>query len=367
MSKKNLMKAARKNLICNIMKRKQLKIIISMMLVMAVSCGEPETVVTDIVHTDGSVTRKIEMKTMDNNFRISNVQVPYDSTWIIRDSLEINSDGDTTYVRRTEKLFASVDQINKDYLADSSVNRDVKRKAEFKKRFKWFNTEYLYAEVIEKTMSYGYPVTDFLNDEELVWFYSPENITNEKLNSPDSLKYKAFSDSIDQKIENWTIKSLVSEWIGEFSNLTKGRAEGDMTPDVLKAREDEFIGVINQGGEKFDSLWSNGILLKEFIGEANALKYQTEADSAENIVSEHLWVDFVRYTQRIVMPGEIIGTNGLIDSAKIMQWQIKSHYFMTEPFVMYAESKIPNKWAWIVSGFFLLFVLAGIIFRIIKK
>jgi hypothetical protein len=34
---------------------------------------------------------------------------------------------------------------------------------------------------------------------------------------------------------------------------------------------------------------------------------------------------------------------------------------------MWAESKEPNKWAWIVSGIFLLFVLAGIIFKSIKK
>ena len=34
---------------------------------------------------------------------------------------------------------------------------------------------------------------------------------------------------------------------------------------------------------------------------------------------------------------------------------------------MWAESKETNKWAWIVTGIFLLFVFAGIIFRTIKK
>jgi hypothetical protein len=349
------------------MKRKPLKIVVSLIIVMAASCGEPETVVTDIVHPDGSVTRKLEMKNVENNFKISNVQIPYDSTWIIRDSLEISEKGDTTYVKRAEKLFASIDDINKDYQADSSTNKDVSRKAEFRKKFRWFNTEYRFAETVDKTMSYGYPVTDFLNQEDLAWFYSPDYVTEEKRNGPDSLKYKAFSDSVDKKIEKWTMKSLISEWIGEFSNLAKGKAEGDMVYEALKAREDEFMEIIKRRGEKFDSLWMNGIILKEFIGEENALKYKTEADSSINIVSEHLWVDFVRYTQRIIMPGEIIGTNGFIDSTKILLWPVHSDFFMTEQYIMYAESKIPNKWAWIVSGIFLLFVLAGIIFRIIKK
>ncbi len=33
-----------------------------------VSCDEPETVVTNIVHPDGSVTRKIEMRNSKNKF-----------------------------------------------------------------------------------------------------------------------------------------------------------------------------------------------------------------------------------------------------------------------------------------------------------
>jgi len=349
------------------MKRKQLKIAISFIIIMTVSCGEPETVVTDIVHTDGSITRKIEMKKFENVFKISGVQVPYDSTWSIRDSLEISEEGDTAYVRRAEKLFASVDEINKDYLSDSTLNEDVRRRAEFRKRFKWFNTEYRFAEVIDKTMSYGYPVSDFLNGEEVGWFFSPDNITDEKINGPDSLKYRAFSDSIDKKIEEWTIHNLISNFIGVFSELAGENATGDMSAEALRARENEFFGIIKKGGEEFDSLWSNGLLIREFIGEENANTFNIEIDSAGEIVSEHLWVDFSQYAQRIVMPGEIIGTNGFIDSTKTLSWPVRSDFFMTEPYVMFAESKIPNKWAWIVSGLFLLFVLAGIIFRVVKK
>lgn len=349
------------------MKRKSVKAVISFLIIMTASCGEPETTVTDIVHSDGSVTRKIEMATFDNVFNISAVQVPYDSTWIISDSLEISDKGDTTYIRRAEKLFASVSDINKDYLTDSTLNKDVRRSAEFRRTFKWFNTEYRYAQIVEKTMTFGYPVTGFLNEEELAWFYSPDNITGEKLNSADSLRYRALRDTINNKTENWRMRCLVSEWIGEFSELAGSKAEGDMTFNALKAREDEFIRIINEGTEHFDSLWTNGIMLKQFIGEDNAGRYQVEADSALNIVTNHLFVDFSQYTQRIIMPGEIIGTNGFIDSAKILIWPVISDYFLTEPYIMYAESKIPNRWAWIVSGIFLLFVMAGIIFRIIKK
>ena len=91
------------------MKRRSLKLIVSLILMIIVSCNEPETVVTDYVHTDGSVTRKIEMKSIEGDikkrFNISDIQVPFDSTWSVRDSIEINKKGDTTWIKRAVKQF----------------------------------------------------------------------------------------------------------------------------------------------------------------------------------------------------------------------------------------------------------------------
>ena len=349
------------------MKRKPLKLIVSLILIMVVSCDEPKTVVTNIVHPDGSVTRKILMSNTKNKFDLSALQVPFDKTWDVKDIIKINEKGDTTWIKRAEKLFRNVDEINLTYKQDSGGNKEISRQAGFKKRFKWFNTEFRFSETIDKKMSFGYPVGDFLNDEELLCFYSPDSILIEKLIGPDSLKFKAFGDTMSRKTDRWMSKSIVSEWIGEFTRLTEGKAGNDMTREQLKAREDEFVKLVELNKEKFDSLWSNGILLKEFIGEANALRYKTEADSAFSLVTKNFWVNFKEYTVRIVMPGKLIGTNGFIDSSKVLLWPTKSDYFLTEPYVMWAESKIPNRWAWIVSGLFLLFVLTGVIIRVIKK
>jgi hypothetical protein len=51
----------------------------------------------------------------------------------------------------------------------------------------------------------------------------------------------------------------------------------------------------------------------------------------------------------------------------MLQWPVKSDYFVSEPYVMWAESKTTNTWAWIVTGAFLLFVLAGMILKMIRK
>jgi hypothetical protein len=349
------------------MKSKSLKLILSLILMMFLSCDEPETVVTNFVYADGSVLRKIEMRNLEEKFKPSDIQVPFDNTWLVSDSMEVSKKGDTTWIKRAEKLFKNVNEINLAYKNDSSYNRAVSRHAEYKKSFKWFNTEFRFSETIDKKLMYGYSVRNFLNNEELSYFYSPESLKHEKEIGPDSLKFKALNDSVNKKTDRWDSKNLVSEWIGEFTNLTEGKAGNDSIMKSLKSHEDEFVKIIESNDKKLDSLWTNGILLREFIGEENALKYRAEADTAIEHVTGNLFMNFKDYSVRMSMPGKLIGTSGFIDSCNIVLWPVKSDYFMTEPYLMWAESKLPNVWAWVISGLFLIFVLAGAIIKVIRK
>ena len=231
---------------------------------------------------------------LQKDLKFPKFRCPLTVPGLSRIPVEVDKKGDTTWVRRAEKLFKNVNEINLAYKSDSSSNKEFSRHAEFKKKFKWFNTEFRFSEKIDKILSFGYPVKDFLNNEELLYFYSPEDLKSSKESGPDSLKYKALSESVKQNTDKWTEKNLVSEWIGEFSRLTAGKAGDDMSYESLKSREDEFVKIIEKNDKKFDSLWENGILLKEFIGEENALKYKTEADSAISIVTKSYFIRFQR-------------------------------------------------------------------------
>jgi len=348
------------------MKNRTVRIIVASVLAFVISCDEPVTIVTNYVHPDGSVTREIEMRSLENKFEMGNVQVPFDSTWTIRDSIEIGEKGDTVWIQRAEKLFKNMSEINLAYRTDTGPNKNITRNAGFKKRFRWFNTEFRFSEKIDQKLMFGYPVGTFLNEEELTYFYSPDELRNSKENGPDSLKFRSLFDSVRLKTDDWHTKNIFSEWIEEFSTLTSSIPDRDFNRDSLKAREDEFVKVFRIN-EDIDSLWSEGVILRDLLGEANSVKYKTEADTAMEHVIERYFVDFREYSVGIVMPGKLTGTNGFIDSSQVMIWPVKSDYFLTEPYEMWAESRVPNAWAWIVSVIFLLFVFAGVIIRIIKK
>ena len=368
MLKRNLKKEKKQNLNYNIMKSNKLRLLVIFLLLATGSCNDPKTVVTDIVNPDGSILRKLEIRNSENNLTVSNTPIPYDSTWIIRDSVEISPKGDTTWVRRAQKLFRGAEEISKMYRADSSFNKHVPRSVEFHKKFRWFNTEYSFSEILDKKLiAHGYPVSDFLNTEELKWFYSPDNLNQEKLNGPDSLKFRAFGDTVKKKIERWQVKSVVSELIYKFVDLSSRQGKPAFSIDSLKKHENDFCRIINSNADKFDSIWTDSIIGRAMIGEKKVFEFKSDIDSALKTVTDKFFVDFREYTLKTLMPGKLTSATGMIDSSGMVIWPVKSDYFLTQPYVMKAESKILNRWAWILSGLFLLFVLTGILFRKSRK
>lgn len=334
---------------------------------MVISCEEPQTVVTNYIHRDGSVTRVIEMHSLEKDFSVPNVQVPYDSTWSVRDSAELlDNKGDTLWVRRARKTFADVDMINLSYKNDSSHNGSFSRSVSFSRQFRWFNTEYRFSENIGRLMEFGLPLEEFLDKKELPFFYSPEYSLDELKDGPDSIRIRSMRKAIDEKVETWLVKSLISEWIGQLGIL--GGKQADKLVSELRSKEGDIYDLINKKySEKFDSLWAAGIIQKDIMGEDNALKFRAEADSAISIATDYALSDFKNYSVRMVMPGKLTATNGFIDSTKILLWPVSSEYFLTQTYEMWAESKVTNIWAWIVSGLFLAFVLTGVVIRTIKK
>lgn len=339
---------------------------ILVLLFIAVSCDEPETLVTNIINKDGTVLRRIEMRNIKNDFNTDKLPVPFDSTWLVKDTIEISEKGDTTWIKTTEKLFADPNDINLLYLNDKGPNKSVSRRMSVTKKFWWFHTTYRFSEKIDKLLQYGYPLKDYLNEEELQFFYYPQSLADERLNGPDSLRYKALNDTISKKTEKWLYHSLVSQWIGRFGQLAMEKG-GDKVAKEVRLKEKEIIQLYDQNAENFDSLVESGSLLRMVIGEENAMKFKAEADSSLLLAAEDFWPGFSGYSLQAKMPGKLSNTNGFPEDSKKLLWPIRSELFMTQDYEMWAESKVQNILAWIMTGLLFIFVTAGLVYKVIKK
>lgn len=331
------------------------------------SCEDNETHLLNTVHEDGSITRKLTVKTNEKDkLDLNKIRVPIDSTWAIQTSFDLNEENDTIWSLSAEKHFASVDDINEEYDNDKGSNKSMHRRADFSKIFRWFTTDFRYTETIERTLNISCPVSDFLTKDELEFFYLPDKISENLKNGPDSIMYKELADSIDVKSEPWIWTCEIRQWIEIFYDLFEANPELNISKEEMQSKESEFLKYLMNdeiAGNDEDSLFIS-VVGKEFF-----TNFKTEIDSSISVLNEidqSFW-NSNNYDIEIRMPGKLIASNGYAqadpDSENVvgMVWTVKGGYFLTQTYEMWAESKVNNYFAWIISALFILFVITGFV------
>ena len=346
--------------------KQKIKVFVSVIsLLFLFSCGGYETQVINTIHSDGSVTRKVIVKNKKNDFSFDKFKVPVDSTWQSKITYEISAEEDTVWIYTALKEFKSAEAINLAYRADSGTNRDLPRTAFFTKSFRWFTTVYRFTEKVDKTLTIDCPMSDFFSEKEAEFMYMPDFVQEDLKTGSDSLAYTALADSADSKSEFWLTTSLVKQWTQLLDGLLENNPGVDSTMQVLREHEDQLARQITFLDADDDSI------LIATVGERFFNEHKTEIDSANSLlekVSGPFW-DVESYDMETRMPGKLISTNGYIQSVndstdiQSVSWTVKGEFFLTQPFEMWAESKVTNYWAWVVSGLFILFVIAGFVIK----
>lgn len=323
-----------------------------LLLLASISCVGPETTVTNIVGKNGSVLRKAELKHTRNKLNIADFTVPVDSSWNLNDSMVITLKGDTTWFLFAEKLFGSADAINEAYLADTGRNSTVSRSAIFKRKFKWFTTSWYFAERCDRSLLHGYPVTEYLTSEE-IWFMNlPGKISDEMVTGPDSLKYRNLVDSVELHTEQWMMRSLVSEFIEDAGDLCEASGKDSLNTEILRSHENEIYSLVGKDAD-LDGVASS------VLGKSIYEKFKPELDSAAAVFQKKFdksWL-FEHYTMQIVMPAVLKSTNGYKMSDGTLAWPVTGNHFLTEDYVMYAESADTNFWAVLITILFLVMAI----------
>ena len=254
--------------------RQKLKAFVLMsFLLFLFSCGGYETHVINTVHKDGSITRKVIVKNDKNDFPFKKFRVPVDSTWQSQITFKLNEKEDTVWIFTAEKEFASAEELNFAYRADSGKNQDLSRTAVFTKKFRWFSTVYRFAEKVDKILTIKCPLSDFYSKEELEFVYLPGFVQEDLKSGSDSLVYTALADSVDTKSEFWLTTSLVKQWTQLLGGLFESNPDVDSTMQILREHEDQLARQITFLDADDDSI------LIATIGEKFFNEHEAEIDS----------------------------------------------------------------------------------------
>ncbi|MEE4213514.1 MAG: hypothetical protein V2I34_00510 [Bacteroidales bacterium] len=345
------------------MKRKISIYFVCMIMMIISSCERPDALVINIVREDGSVSRKIILTHSKNEFDLDDCQVPVDSTWNITREYDISEKGDTTYTLTAIRDFNSVEEMNLMYDSYRGANAGMSRKAEFRKRFRWFSTHYYFNEHIDRAIE-GVKPQDFFSVEELNYFYMPEKLVELAKDGPDSSHIKeAILNPLEEKTERWIGSSLAKAFVNKMVDTVRANPEIKIDTASLRHREDEITASI-----LFDDM-EDKQLIDSLLGKGFYEAHKALNDTLVSELEEEFSValNTASYLVQTIMPGELIATNGYIDEDANILWEVKGETILSSEYNMWAESRVRNTWAWILTGIFLVFVISGFVIRRIKK
>lgn len=334
-----------------------------MIMMIMSSCDRPDALVINIVREDGSLTRKIILTHSKNEFELDDCQVPVDSTWNITRDYDISDKGDTTYTLTAVRDFNSVQDLNTMYDSYGGANEGMSRRAEFRKKFRWFNTHFYFNEHVDRAID-GIKPRDFFNDEELNYFYMPEKLVELAKEGPDSSHIKeTILEPLEERKERWIGASLARAFVNKFVDTVSANPEIQIDTSRLRQKEDEITASLlfddMEDRQFIDSLLGPGF-------------YEDHKELNDTLVSEleeefSVALETASYLLQTIMPGELIATNGYIDEDANILWEVKGEIILSSDYNMWAESRVRNTWAWIVTGLFLVFVITGFVIRKMKK
>jgi hypothetical protein len=172
----------------------------------------------------------------------------------------------------------------------------------------------------------------------------PVRISDDLAAGPDSLGIRSLIDSVAQHTEDWMTRSLISEFIAEAGALCESSDKDSLATEILKSHEDDFYRLVNDDAD-FDGM------CKEVLGDSLFAAFETELDSAMTITERRFDKSllFEDYTMQIVMPARMKSTNGYVMSDGTFAWPVTGNHFLTDDYVMYAESRDINYWAIIIT------------------
>ena len=271
------------------------------------------------------------------------------------------------------KACRNIPLINGEYFSISNGKEQMSSLAipteQLKKRFKWFYTYYIYTATYKELPDKGpVPLDKYLNKEEQIIWFRGDNAAFSGMNG---IEQNDKLDKLEAKFGEWYNRSqyeIIWEVIRQFTSQ-----KGD-TVYVNRLNELKETVYTNHLSGK-DSCGDAGIddvcALFDKVGQTNYYSelYKAHAKAMDNMCEQKIKIAEVFYHAiqfELTMPGTLLSSNASLSTNNIMVWKIDGLRLLTGNYVLTAESRVINYWAF---GLTLLIILAtlGIFIKLYRN
>lgn len=343
------------------MKRTIILISLFISILIISSCREIN--ISTVVNKDGSFTRIVTITGDSTEIFKSGLPYPVDHTWKMDLKRDTTGDGDKDYILTYTKFYSNSTLINDELSEDTSWRKKLARSIQVKKRFGFFYSYLVYKESIGTTNPFKLiDYRDYLSKEDLLW------LTGGKLafNSSDSAKIEQAEDKTDKYLQatlTAEIVAILKEGIVHLNKPSIDPNQVDYFKDSIASKIDSWDLEFSSDFVDFYAKWTNNNEIYK-IKEIQSSQFKN-LDNKTQFLNNILEMEDYKVT--VELPGIITETNSLSTKGNQVLWNVKSASILFEDLNMYVESRVVNKWMFIIAGVILFLLIALTIYKSVRK
>jgi len=260
--------------------------------------------------------------------------------------------------------YSSVEELSTHFkLKKSHKWGDMKVKYELEKKFRWFYTYFIYRETYPKIKhNFEISIEKYMSkDEAMFWFTGKPDM----LKGMNGVEAREYVGSLEDKYNKWvTFNSWNSEYkvlLANYSQIKKqpvSQARLAILKDTIfdskvKDLQDFNMEKILNGYFKtnaFSLLWDGD--------DSPLVKFEKDFDEQGFM---HLFTESFNY--KLIMPGEIIQPKDRIMQGDTITMNLTAYRMIPADYVIEAQSRKANVWAFILTGIILLVAVGSFIWK----
>lgn len=319
------------------------------------SCREIS--INTVVNKDGSFTRTVTITGDSSDVFKPDLPYPVDSTW--KKEFKEDTTGNKDHILTYVKTFENSDLLNQEFSEDKSWRGKINRKIVVERKFGFFYSYLVYKETIGAANPFHkLDYRDYISKGDMLW------LTGKKLalNSGDSSKIEQAENAAGVYLQEAMTERIVA-------TLKKGVEQLDspaVHPDLIEEYRDSIALKVYDW--HYNSTLDFVDYLAELTGNNDIYKLR-ESDSTlfKNLDNDMEFVMSILmmedYKVSVELPGMITGTNSLSTRGNRAQWNVNALSILFEDFNMIAESRVINKWMFVIAGAILLMLVVFMVFQ----
>lgn len=325
----------------------------------ASSCSNNSVKMHTTVNSDGTCVREISYcNVLPQSYRDSVVEVKEE--WLLK---HIPERIDTSFFKRSGVNFVSSDSVITTYIKEfSSVEqmceempvkmtekRHLKSHARLTKKFKWFYTEYTFAEVFDSISNeFSSSVYEWLPKDEVEYWFTGQSNLVQGMNGAEAADKTAL---IGKSVQMWLYYNCLYKYVEELAlpqNYEK-MAEPPVSRERFIESQDSLCKYIVSSAEELDKIDLKKCF-REFF-QSDAFSSQIDEDWKLSLAAQLMYGEMlelsVPYT--LTMPGKIVDAGMGSCQSDTIHYPLTGERLVPHDYTITATSRVTNVWAYIVA------------------